>query len=140
MYTNIVVGTNGSETAAKAVAHAADLAEAYNATLHLVSSMPTKTVGGGAMTGPVAIDCRAEVDSILAEAAKAVQRDGLTVRTHALQIDPAQAVVQVAESCGADLVVVGNKGMQGAKRFLLGSVPNSVAHAAPCAVLIVKTC
>jgi nucleotide-binding universal stress UspA family protein len=140
IYTNIVVGTNGSETAAKAVAHAADLAEAYRATLHLVSSMPAKTIATGAATGPLVIDCRDEVDAILEQAAKAVQRDGLTVRTHAMQIDPAQAVVDVAERCEADLVVVGNKGMKGAKRFLLGSVPNSVAHAAPCAVLIVKTC
>src|SRR5581483_2531636 len=110
--------------AAKAVAHAADLAEEYHATLHLVSSMPARAIAAGAATGPLVIDCREEVETILVEAAKAVQRDGLTVHTHALQIDPAQAVVQVAESCGADLVVVGNKGMKGAKRFLLGSVPN----------------
>ena len=53
--------------------------------------------------------------------------------------DPAKAIVRVAKEVGADVVVVGNKGMQGTKRFILGSVPNKVAHSAPCAVLIVKT-
>jgi nucleotide-binding universal stress UspA family protein len=140
MYSAIVVGTNGSDTAARAVAHAADLAYANKATLHLVSSIPRKVVTAGEIAGPVVIDTGAEAAAILAEAAEAVQRDGLTVETHAMQLDPAQAIVNLAKAVDADLVVVGNKGMKGAKRFLLGSVPNSVAHNAPCAVLIVKTC
>jgi nucleotide-binding universal stress UspA family protein len=139
MYSAIVVGTNGSETAAKAVAHAAEIACAYNATLHIVSSIPMRNITAGEVSGPLVIDSGPEITSILAEAAAAVQRDGLTVRTHAMQLDPAQGIVDVARRYEADLVVVGNKGMKGAKRFLLGSVPNAVAHNAPCAVLIVKT-
>jgi nucleotide-binding universal stress UspA family protein len=139
MYSAIVVGTNGSETAAKAVAHAAEIAYAYNATLHIVSSIPMRSITAGEVSGPLVIDSGPEIKSILAEAVAAVQRDGLTVRTHAMQLDPAQGIVDVARRHEADLVVVGNKGMKGAKRFLLGSVPNAVAHNAPCAVLIVKT-
>lgn len=140
MYTSIVVGTDGSETAARAVAHAADIARAYNATLHLVSSMPTRVVTAGEISGALVVDCSDDVDAVLAEAVTSVQRDGLKVETHSLRCDPAQAIVEVAKRTDAELVVVGNKGMKGAKRFLLGSVPNSVAHNAPCAVLIVKTC
>lgn len=140
MYAHIVVGTNGSETAGRAVAHAAELASADGATLHIVSSIPVRAVATGAASAGFVVDSAPEVDAILAEAEAAVRRDGLTVRTHALQLDPAQAIVDVAERHNADLVVVGNKGMKGAKRFVLGSVPNSVAHNAPCAVLIVKTC
>lgn len=139
MYAAIVVGTDGSDTAAQAVAHAAEIATAYNATLHLVSSMPMTPLSAGTVSAPLVIDSGAEVQAILTEAEAAVARDGLTVRTHALQLDPAQAIVDVAKRVEADLVVVGNKGMKGAKRFLLGSVPNSVAHHAPCSVLIVKT-
>jgi nucleotide-binding universal stress UspA family protein len=58
--------------------------------------------------------------------------------THALPGDPAKAILSVANEVGADLIVVGNKGMKGAKR-VLGSVPNDIAHQAPCAVLIVST-
>ena len=140
MYEAIVVGTNGSETAARAVAHAADIAKADNATLHIVASIPARTVSAGEVSGAMVIDPTAEIESILTDAAATVQADGLTVETHGLKLDPAQAIVAVAERVGADLVVVGNKGMTGAKRFLLGSVPNSVAHHAPCSVLVVKTC
>ena len=64
---------------------------------------------------------------------------GAEVRTHARQGDPADALLDVAEELGADVIVVGNKGMTGAKRFLLGSVPNKVSHHAPCSVLIIRT-
>jgi nucleotide-binding universal stress UspA family protein len=59
--------------------------------------------------------------------------------THILAGEPADCLLKVAEDVGADLLVVGNKGMQGPKRFLLGSVPNRVAHHADCSVLIVHT-
>lgn len=140
MYTAIVVGTDGSETAAQALAHAAEIAHANNATLHIVSSMPMTPVSAGTVAAPLVIDSGAEVESILKEAAAAVERDGLTVQTHAMKLDPARAIVDAATRLEADLVVVGSRGMKGAKRFVLGSVPNSVAHHAPCAVLIVKTC
>jgi nucleotide-binding universal stress UspA family protein len=61
------------------------------------------------------------------------------VETFARQGDAADAILDVAEEQGCDLVVVGNKGRTGAKRFLLGSVPNTVSHHAPCSVLIVRT-
>ena len=67
------------------------------------------------------------------------RRAGVEVETFARQGDPADAILDVAEERGSDLIVVGNKGMTGAKRFLLGSVPNKVSHHAPCSVLIIRT-
>jgi nucleotide-binding universal stress UspA family protein len=64
---------------------------------------------------------------------------GVPVNVYPRQGDPADAILDVAEEQDADLVVVGNKGMTGAKRFLLGSVPNKVSHHAPCSVLIIRT-
>jgi len=61
------------------------------------------------------------------------------VRTHPIQGDPADAILNVAEEIKADLIVVGNKGMTGARRYFLGSVPNKVSHHAPCSVMIIRT-
>src|ERR671925_442344 len=72
-------------------------------------------------------------------AAAQAQELGLEVASFARQGDPADAILDVAEEQRADLIVVGNKGMTGAKRFLLGSVPNKVSHHAPCSVLIIRT-
>ena len=66
-------------------------------------------------------------------------KEGIEVQTHPVEGDPAEAILNVAEKTDADLIVVGNKGMTGARRFLLGSVPNNVSHHAPCSVIIVRT-
>ena len=71
--------------------------------------------------------------------AEVAREAGVTVNVYPRQGDPADAILDVAEEREADLIVVGNKGMTGAKRFLLGSVPNKVSHHAPCSVLIIRT-
>ena len=58
---------------------------------------------------------------------------------HPVQGDPSDAILTTAEKIDADLVVVGNKGMTGKKRFILGSVPNNISHHAPCSVMIIHT-
>lgn len=147
MFSTIVVGTDGSPTARVAVLRAAELAKAGTATLHVVgaySSTRLHSVSAGAMavaSVDVATIARDEADhmkGMLEETAADLRRQGNEVVTHAVAGDAAQRIVEVAESRGADLIVVGNKGMTGAKR-LLGSVPNKVAHSAPCSVMIVHT-
>jgi nucleotide-binding universal stress UspA family protein len=83
-------------------------------------------------------DIRKAVDTMLDELAADLRRDGIQVETFACPGNAAQAILDIAEGQDADLIVVGNKGMQGARRYL-GSVPNSVAHQASCGVLIVRT-
>jgi nucleotide-binding universal stress UspA family protein len=85
------------------------------------------------------INPREDVEATLSQAAEIIQEAGVKVETFAREGDPADAILDVAEEQGADLIVVGNKGMTGAKRFLLGSVPNKVSHHAPCSVLIIRT-
>jgi nucleotide-binding universal stress UspA family protein len=86
-----------------------------------------------------AINPREDVEAALQAAADVAGKAGVTVALYPRQGDPADAILDVAEEQDADLIIVGNKGMTGAKRFLLGSVPNKVSHHAPCSVLIIRT-
>ena len=146
MFRSIVVGTDGSDTARKAVDEAIDLAKSVGASLYLVSAyepVPQSRLREEARQAPAdlqwMVNPREDVDATLADAAEVVREAGVQVETFAREGDPADAILDVAEERNADLIVVGNKGMTGARRFLLGSVPNKVSHHAPCSVLIIRT-
>jgi nucleotide-binding universal stress UspA family protein len=146
VFASIVVGTDGSDTAREAVRQAAELARRVGAQLEIVCAyepVPDARLRDDARQAPRdlqwAMNPREDVDATLAEAADAAHAAGVEARIYARQGDPADAILDVAEERGADLVVVGNKGMTGARRFLLGSVPNRVSHHAPCSVLIIRT-
>jgi nucleotide-binding universal stress UspA family protein len=146
VFTRIVVGTDGSETAAEAVRQAADLAKLSGAQLNIVSAyepVSKRRVEGEQLDAPAdvqhEIGPREDVNLVLDAAAAAAKKAGLEVQTHPVEGNPGDAILTVAEETGADLIVVGNKGMTGARRFLLGSVPNNVSHHAPCSVMIVRT-
>jgi nucleotide-binding universal stress UspA family protein len=146
MFRSIVVGTDGSETAAEAVRQAVGLARSVGATVELVSAyepVPGQRLRQEAIQAPDdlqwSVNPREDVDATLEGAAQVARDAGVDVRVYARQGDPADAILDVAEETRADLVVVGNKGMTGARRFLLGSVPNKVSHHAPCSVLIIRT-
>ena len=147
MFRSIVVGTDGSETAQKAVVAAVGLAALTGATLEIVSAyepvsnQPPRRREARQATPDVEwmVNRRAEVDATLQEGAERARAGGVAAKTYAREGDPADAILDVAEELGADLIVVGNRGMTGARRFLLGSVPNRVSHHAPCAVMIIRT-
>ena len=145
MFSSIVVGTDGSDTATQAVRQAIELAKAVGARIELVSAYEPVTDARLHQTIDVPQDLhwmlnpREDVEATLEQAAAEVRAAGVAVEVYARQGDPADAILDVAEERGSDLIVVGNKGMTGAKRFLLGSVPNKVSHHAPCSVLIIRT-
>ena len=139
----IVVGTDGSETAKEAVNEAIRMAKAFDAELHIVSAY--KPLRGAHISGAPAGAARvwqplpdSRVDAILDEAAAAGRLRNINVKSHRSEEEPADALLSVASEVDAKLIVVGNRGMQGARR-VLGSVPNKVAHNASCNVLIVST-
>jgi nucleotide-binding universal stress UspA family protein len=145
MFQSIVVGTDGSSRSRQAVAVAAGLARTHGASLHLVHAFRAVLQVAGATGDPMAglaatTDAEVERDSRkrLDELAKEIRRDGVVVETYCVGQAAASAILDIAQSRDADLIVVGNRGMTGARR-VLGSVPNSVAHGARCAVLIVPT-
>ena len=146
MFNRIVVGTDGSETAAEAVRTAVELAKLSDAKLEIVSAyqpVPQSRLRDEAegISGDVshAVNPREDVELVLGNAAAVAKKENVEVVTHPREGDPADAILDVAEENDADLVMVGNKGMTGARRFLLGSVPNKISHHAPCDVWIVKT-
>jgi nucleotide-binding universal stress UspA family protein len=149
VYQSIVVGTDGSATAAQAVDQAAALAKLTGAHLHVVSACssldPMLAASASAAAGMPMVDLgagyEAEMEAtgtLLQQISEKLTADGLDVTSHRRQGSATQALVEVAAAVRADLLVVGSKGMTGVRR-LLGSVPNSVAHAADCSVLVVKT-
>ena len=146
MFSAIVVGTDGSETAHEAVKQATELAQTLGASIHLVSAyepVPDSRLREERQEVPEdlqwMVNPREDVNTTLEEAETELKEAGIDVQTHAREGDPADAILDVAEEQKADLIVVGNKGMTGAKRFLLGSVPNKVSHHAPCSVMIIRT-
>jgi nucleotide-binding universal stress UspA family protein len=121
VYERILVGTDGSSTADRAVERAVDVAKATGARLTILSAgSPTKAN-------------RAVTDAAARYAGRSVEID-----TVVRDGDAASVLIDESEK-GYDLLVVGNKGMTGASRFFLGSVPNKISHHSPCALLIVHT-
>ena len=138
MFQRILVGTDGSGTAGAAVAHAVELAKIGGSELIVVSAYrqpddvpPPFGMPEGHHTAEIG-------KAILQDAEKRYGGD-VKLRTVLREGSPVDAILDVADDENADVIIVGNRGMGGAKRFVLGSVPNAVSHHAPCHVLIVHT-
>ena len=123
MYERILVGTDGSSTAAKAVDRAVAVAVSSGASLTIFSAGRPE-----------------RADAVVAAEAARHAGSGVTIATKVVDVDPVSGLIDEAKSGGFDLLVMGNKGMTGVTRFFrLGSVPNKVTHHLPCSLLIVKT-
>jgi nucleotide-binding universal stress UspA family protein len=138
MFATVVVGADDSPTAAQAVDVAMQLVGLSGGSLHVVSAY--KPVAGSSAGVPSEFDGAVPPDgrvrSVLDDLSARARARGVTVETHDHRGDPARAVQDVADRVSADLIVTGSKGMN---RRILSSVPDTIAHRASCAVLIVKT-
>jgi len=143
MYEVIVVGTDGSARADVAVRQAIALAKLSRAALHVVHVLRGIALRGEHVDpAPIAAANRAmrdEGERICADVASEAKREGVTTQSHIVDGDPADVLLRVSEAVCADLLVIGNRGMSGIKRLVLGSVPNKVSHHCPCSLLIVDT-
>jgi nucleotide-binding universal stress UspA family protein len=140
MLATIAVGTDGSETASKAVAVAVEMARRFDAELVLLSAFKDSRNPSGPRGTAVELQWVSNVDArvreMLSRAEQELREQKIECRTMIDEGDPAEVLVRLAEECNADLLVIGNKGLQ---RRILGSVPNTVTHKAPCSVYVVKT-
>lgn len=143
MFSSIVVGTDGSETADRALTRALEIARLTGARLHVVSAYAPSSarVSGRAPASEAAewsVGPDFKVEAILDRASDRARGDGVEVESHSPKGEPADAILALAKDVDAELIVLGSRGMQGARR-ILGSVPNKVSHRATCDVLIVQT-
>jgi nucleotide-binding universal stress UspA family protein len=134
----VAVGTDGSETASEAVKAAIEMARRYEAELILLGVFQDGEDGSGDADPELqwASNPAARLREILERTEKEVRAAGIDCWTFTEEGDPGEALVKLAETCEADVLVIGNKGMH---RRVLGSVPNTVTHRAPCSVFVVKT-
>ena len=142
----IAVGTDGSDTAQKAVDFALDMAERYQAKIVFTSAyvpVSESRLRREQEDAPEdiqwSINPSEEVDDTLRKVEEQAKERGLEYTSEARTGDPADVIVDIAADHDADVIVVGNKGMHGSRRFLLGSVPDKISHHASCSVLIVRT-
>ncbi len=138
MYKKIITGYDGSERALRAVEEAADLATAIGASLHLVSAVSKKDNVheiGESSDKLFLSDSEIAKDQLINIASKL---NHLEISTAVIAGAPAQVMVNEAQAVGADLILIGNRHVQGISR-VLGSIAEDIAHKAPCAVLIAKT-
>jgi nucleotide-binding universal stress UspA family protein len=139
VFETVVVGADGSDTAADAVRKAIELVKLTGGRLHVVTAYRHEQLSAaGGAEAPGALGSRDLAESVVADHVSRARAAGIGSEGHARSGDAANAICDVATEVGADLIVVGNKGMSGMRR-VLGSVPNSVAHHAPCDVLIAFT-
>lgn len=141
MFGTIVVGADDSPTAMRAVEQALEFAKQSGGTVHFVTAYTPKPPGSSADIPDefrYAMGSDFAAEDLLKQLAAMARAQEVPCETHPATGDPVDALLDTAEKVGADLIVVGNKGMKGARR-VLGSVPNSVAHKATCAVLILPT-
>jgi nucleotide-binding universal stress UspA family protein len=141
----IVVGTDGSATAEVAVHRAADLARALGAQLHVVTAYSpgspqvwTAAAAGAVMPASAVDESEVHAKEIVDRTSARLRSEGIQLATHACEGEPAEVLMSIAGEQRAQMIVVGNRGMAGARR-VLGSVPNSISHRARCGVLIVPT-
>jgi nucleotide-binding universal stress UspA family protein len=137
----VVVGTDGSPNAERAVRRGAEIAKGTGAVLHLVSAYPdvatySEGISSSAKRDP--INLREVAESVLARAEREVRSQGVEVVTDAREGEPAHVILDVAQEQNADLIVVGARGLTGFQRFLLGSVSGKLSHHATCSVMIVR--
>ena len=145
-YTTVLAGTDGSESSFRAVDRAADVARDAGAKLLLACvyrPMSAREVqdaqdvlGGEAYK----VSGSTPAEDVLRDAADRARSSGLTdIEVVAVEGDPVDELVRVADQRGVDLVVVGNRGLNSLAGRLLGSVPANISHRASCDVLIVHT-
>ena len=139
MFECIVYATDGSDHARKALAYARDLAKLHDAKLFVINAYPSVSDLLGYKEFDTVLARRlADANKIIEEAGKELDLAGLTFQTELLEGPMAEAIINVAETRGADLIILGARGMSSIEGLLLGSVSQKVIHHATCPVLVVR--
>lgn len=139
----IVVALDFSEPAMHALDAAIELAKRYGAPLDLVHAFHMPVLVG--MPDEIALPpefwtgAKDAAASRLEQSVARVRAAGVAVTSHLRETNPTDAILDVAREIGADLIVMGTRGLTGLKHVLLGSVAERTLRLAPCSVLTVKS-
>jgi nucleotide-binding universal stress UspA family protein len=143
MFGTVLVGTDGSDRAERAVHAAVDVAKGQGARLVIAAAYREGERHRESVTSASAVavgNLRDAAEQMLMRSARHAEEQGLSgVEWEARAGDPADVIIDIAAERDIDLIVLGNKGMTGARRYLMGSVADKVSHHAPCSVMIVRT-
>ena len=138
MFEVLMVGADDTETAKRAVEVATDIAAMYGATLHIVTALDKGSHHVDFSPEFTHVHTKDDGKALLQTLSFIAKKQNIEPSLHSVMGDAANALLEKAKELGADLIVVGNRGMRGLHR-VLGSVPNSVSHGAHCSVLVVDT-
>ena len=139
MFDKVLVGADDSPTAKRAVEAATEMVLMSGGALHIVTAFNPKPRSDSGLPGEFRhMNNEGEGEALLQVLSFIAKNRNVEPVLHLVQGDPAEVIIDTAEKIGADMIVVGNRGMKGARR-VLGSVPNSVAHGAGCSVAIIDT-
>jgi nucleotide-binding universal stress UspA family protein len=139
---SVLVGTDGSERAGRAVSAAIDVAKGQGAKLLIVAAFRDEDTHWEGLASSAKVstgNLREAAEQVLMRSARHAEEQAVEVDWEARGGHPADVLLDIAGSREVDLIVVGNKGMSGARRYLLGGVADKVSHHAPCSVMIVRT-
>jgi nucleotide-binding universal stress UspA family protein len=142
MFRTVVAGTDGSPRAERVVQEAIDLCKSEGARLFLVAAFGEHERHWESISTSrevVNVDLRTVAESVLVRDGRKAEDQGVKVDWEAREGSAADALIETAASEKADVIVIGNKGVTGPKRFLLGSIADKVSRHAPCSVMIVNT-
>ncbi|HVB51626.1 MAG TPA: universal stress protein [Acidimicrobiales bacterium] len=139
MFERILVGADNSPTAKRAIEAATEMALMSKGALHIVTAFSLKRVVDSSLPSELKHSSNeSEAEAALQVLSFIAKNMGVEPTLHFVSGDPAQVIIDTADKIDADLVVVGNRGMKGARR-VLGSVPNTVAHGVNCSIAIIDT-
>jgi nucleotide-binding universal stress UspA family protein len=139
MFDRVLVGADNSPTAKRAIEEAARFTLMSGGTLHLVTTFTATQVSDSSLPAEYShATNEGEAEANLQVLSFIAKNLGVKPVLHLAKGDPADVIIETADKIKADLIVVGNRGMKGARRAL-GSVPNTVAHGANCSVAIIDT-
>jgi nucleotide-binding universal stress UspA family protein len=142
MIRTVLVGTDGSDRAERAVSTAADVAKGQGARLLIVAAFRPEDSHWERISSAASVatgHLHEAAEQVLMRSARHAEERGVEVEWEAHGGNPADVLIDTAAERGVDLIVVGNKGMGGARRYLMGAVADKVSHHAPCSVMIVRT-
>ena len=138
MYDDILFPTDGSDGANEALAHALELAETHDATIHVLSVVDSTYLGSAAAEATTIESLEDRTEQVIDETVDDVADHGATVVAERRMGDPYGEILDYADTAGVDLIVMGTHGRSGLDRFLLGSVTEKVVRTADPPVLTVR--